>query len=75
MMVSIYNSMSDRRHEIAIMWALGARRSTVMAVILVESILLALGGGAAGYVLPGLPDPGVATRWGLPLAKLVLDGA
>ncbi len=33
-MVSIYNSMSDRRHEIAIMRALGAGRSLIMLVIL-----------------------------------------
>jgi putative ABC transport system permease protein len=50
-LVSIYNSMNDRRHEIAVMRALGARRSTVMAIILLESILLALGGGAIGLVL------------------------
>ena len=47
-MVSIYNSMSDRRHDIAVMRALGASRSTVMVVILVESILLSLGGGLLG---------------------------
>jgi putative ABC transport system permease protein len=51
MMVSIYNSMSERRHEIAVMRALGARRSTVMAIILLESILLSLGGGILGLVL------------------------
>lgn len=51
MMVSIYNSMSERRHEIAVMRALGARRSTVMAIILLESILLSLGGGVLGLVL------------------------
>ncbi len=51
MMVSIYNSMSERRHEIAVMRALGARRSTVMAVILMESILLSLGGGLLGVLL------------------------
>jgi len=50
-MVSIYNSMSDRRHEIAIMRALGAGRLTVMLVILLESILLSLGGGLLGVVL------------------------
>jgi len=50
-MVSMYNSMSERRHEIAVMRALGARRGTVMAIILTESILLALGGGALGVVL------------------------
>ena len=39
-LVSIYNSMSERRHEIAIMRALGAGRSTVMTIILLESTLL-----------------------------------
>jgi putative ABC transport system permease protein len=50
-MVSIYNSMSDRRHEIAIMRSLGASRATVMQVILLESILLSLGGGILGLAL------------------------
>ena len=49
-LVSIYNSMSDRRHEIAVMRALGASRSTVMSVILLESILLSLLGGIAGWL-------------------------
>ena len=42
-LVSIYNSMSERRHEIAVMRALGARRNTVMLIVLFESILLAWG--------------------------------
>lgn len=50
-LVSMYNSMSERRHEIAVMRALGARRRTVMAIILTESILLALGGGVLGVLL------------------------
>lgn len=50
-MVSMYNSMSDRRHEIAIMRALGASRVTVMVIILMESILLSLMGGAVGLLL------------------------
>ena len=50
-MVSIYNSMSERRHEIAVMRALGARPGTVMVVVLLESILLALGGGLLGWVV------------------------
>lgn len=49
-LVSIYNSMNERRREIAIMRALGAQRKTVMLIILLESILLALGGGALGLV-------------------------
>jgi putative ABC transport system permease protein len=50
-MVSIYNSMSDRRHEIAVMRALGASRVTVMLIILMESILLSLMGGVMGLLL------------------------
>ena len=42
-MVSIYNSMSERRHEIAVMRALGAHRGKIMMIVLAESILLALG--------------------------------
>jgi putative ABC transport system permease protein len=49
-LVSIYNSMSERRHEIAVMRALGARRNSVMRIVLFESILLALGGGLLGWI-------------------------
>ena len=49
-LVSIYNSMSERRKEIAVMRALGAGRGTVMAIVLLESIMLALGGGAMGWI-------------------------
>ncbi|HEV8004160.1 MAG TPA: ABC transporter permease [Planctomycetaceae bacterium] len=49
--VSIYNSMSDRRKEIAIMRALGAQRRTVFSIILAESILLCFGGGIVGILL------------------------
>jgi len=73
-MVSIYNSMNDRRHEIAIMRALGAQRSTVMTVILLESILLSLGGGALGLTLGhGLltvAGPWIAEKVNLPLSML-----
>jgi putative ABC transport system permease protein len=50
-LVSIYNSMSDRRHEIAVMRALGANRHTVMGVILLEAVFLSLAGGAMGWTL------------------------
>lgn len=49
--VSIYNSMSDRKREIAVMRALGARRETVFSLILLESILLCLLGGLSGLIL------------------------
>jgi putative ABC transport system permease protein len=73
-MVSIYNSMSDRRHEIAVIRALGARRSTVMVVVLLESILLALGGGAIGLLLghglTGLLAPLIADQTGVSVNPL-----
>jgi putative ABC transport system permease protein len=50
-LVSIYNSMSERRHEIAIMRALGAGRVTVMTIILLESALLSLMGGFFGWLV------------------------
>ncbi len=49
-LVGIYNSMSQRRHEIAVMRALGASRSKVMSIILLEAIALALAGGLIGWV-------------------------
>jgi putative ABC transport system permease protein len=49
--VSIYNSMSDRKREIAIMRALGANRTTVFSIIVAESILLCLGGAIAGLLI------------------------
>ena len=49
-LVGIYNSMSQRKHEIAVMRALGASRSKVMSVMLVESILLACAGGLFGWI-------------------------
>ncbi len=49
--VSIYNSMSDRRREIAIMRALGADRIHILLIILSESILLCLVGGMVGMLL------------------------
>ena len=49
-LVSIYNSMSDRKRDIAVMRALGASRNAVMWVILCESVLLSIGGGAGGWL-------------------------
>jgi putative ABC transport system permease protein len=73
-MVSMYNSMSDRRHEIAIMRALGASRYTVMTIILMESILLSLGGGAIGLLighgLIGALSPTIADQTGVIVGAL-----
>jgi len=68
-LVSIYNSMSERRHEIAVMRALGAGRGTVMSIILLESVCLALGGGMLGWIgahaLNGLASPLIQQRTGV----------
>jgi putative ABC transport system permease protein len=68
-LVSIYNSMAGRRHEIAVMRALGASRGTVLSIVLIESIMLSIGGGAAGWVmghgLNWLASPIVERRTGV----------
>jgi putative ABC transport system permease protein len=73
-MVSIYNSMSERQHEIAVMRALGARRNTVMLVVLLESVLLSLGGGLvgwlAGHLLVGAAGPLITNYTGVSVAFL-----
>jgi putative ABC transport system permease protein len=76
-LVSIYNSMSERSHDIAVMRALGASRGAVMAIIFVESILLSLGGGLIGMLLGhgmiGLASPYVVQRTGVALGLFEFD--
>ena len=47
-LVGIYNSMSQRQHEIAVMRALGAGRVKVMMIMLCEAMLLSTGGRPTG---------------------------
>jgi putative ABC transport system permease protein len=61
-LVSIYNSMSERRRDIAVMRALGARRDIVLAIILAESVLIAVGGGIIGWML-GHGISAIASPW------------
>lgn len=49
-LVSIYNSMNERRHELAVMRALGASRDRIMRIVLTESIMISLMGGLIGWV-------------------------
>lgn len=78
-MVSIYNSMSERRREIAIMRSLGARRTTVLAVVLVESVLLSLAGAvlglALGHGLVGALGPWVVRETGVEIGLAYLPEA
>jgi putative ABC transport system permease protein len=76
-LVSIYNSMTERSHDIAVMRALGASRKAVMGIVLAESILLSLGGGLVGILLGhgliGLASPYVVERTGIALSLLEFD--
>ncbi|MEX2175305.1 MAG: ABC transporter permease [Pirellulaceae bacterium] len=73
-LVSIYNSMSERRGEIAVMRALGAGRWTVLSIILLESTLLSLGGGfigwLAGHLLCVAANPYIEARTGVTVGFL-----
>jgi putative ABC transport system permease protein len=59
------------------MRALGASRSAVMNIVLVESILLSLGGGLLGILLAhgmiGLASPYVEARTGVTLGWLQFE--
>ncbi len=71
-LVSIYNSMSDRKHEIAVMRALGAGRRKILLVVLIESLLLALGGGFLGWLtghllIGAVASPFIEQRTGVSL--------
>ena len=53
-LASIYNTMNERRREFAILRALGARRRTVFAAIILESASIAAIGAALGYAVYAL---------------------
>lgn len=50
-MTTIYNSVSARRREIAILRALGATRRRILALICAEAALVGLLGGVLGFVV------------------------
>jgi putative ABC transport system permease protein len=81
---SMYGAMAARRGETAVLRALGARRSTVLGLLVVEAALLAFSGASLGLALghsalfvlgPRLEDAaGCALELG-PLAPLGAAGA
>ncbi len=68
-LVSMVGSTLERKRDVAIMRALGARRSHVLSTVLVEAVLLAVAGGVAGWVLGhllvGAIGPWIATNAGV----------
>ncbi|NDC54930.1 MAG: ABC transporter permease [Planctomycetia bacterium] len=83
-LVSMVGSSLERSRDVAIMRALGARRSHVLATVLIEAVLLAVAGGLAGWalghVVVGLIGPWITTNAGVtasvfssaPLAEALL---
>lgn len=74
---AMYASVDDRRREIATLRALGFPSTVVVASIVVESALLALGGGALGALAAWVIANGstVSTAVGGDLRQLVFDVA
>lgn len=50
-LVSLYNSMNERRREIAIMRSLGASRFTILKIIVMEGVIISLCGSLSGLLL------------------------
>jgi putative ABC transport system permease protein len=49
--VALYNTMNERRREIAILRAIGARRATIVGQLLGEAVTIAVLGSVAGLLL------------------------
>jgi putative ABC transport system permease protein len=77
--VAMYSAILERRREIATMRALGARRATVLGIVLVESCTLAtiggVGGILAGYGIAFLAASVLSARTGLVLHPSLFDPA
>jgi putative ABC transport system permease protein len=73
-LVSMVGSSLERSRDVAIMRALGARRSHVLATVLIEAVLLAVGGGLAGWalghLLVGAIGPFITTQAGVSASVL-----
>ena len=59
-LASLYNSMNERRREIAILRALGAHRSTIFGAVVLESAAIAAVGAGAGFLVYGAIATGAA---------------
>ena len=77
--VSIYNSMSERRREIAILRALGARRGTIFAIVVWEAVAIcAVGaavGVAGGHLVVAVANVALRQVSGFTVAPLALEAA
>ena len=71
MLVSIYNSLNERRREMAILRSVGAGPGLIFAVMLIESVLMTLGGAILGtlslYGTLAVLRPMIEAHFGLDL--------
>lgn len=51
MFIALYNALEERRTDLAILRTLGAPATTLFVLLLVEGLLLALGGAVLGWLL------------------------
>ncbi len=49
--ISLYNSLKDRKYDLAIMRSLGASRSKLFVHVIIEGVIITLLGGLFGFVL------------------------
>ncbi len=73
-LVSMVGSALERSRDVAVMRALGARRGQVLATVLLEAILLAVGGGLVGWALGhgivAALGPWITANTGVPVGLL-----
>ena len=73
-LVSMVGSALERSRDVAVMRALGARRGQVLATVLLEAILLAVGGGLVGWLLGhgivAALGPWITANTGVPVGLL-----
>ena len=73
-LVSMVGSALERSRDVAVMRALGARRSHVLVTVLLEAILLAVGGGLVGWLLGhgivAALGPWITANTGVPVSLL-----
>jgi putative ABC transport system permease protein len=72
--VALFQALSDRRRELALMRLLGASPARLFALLLAEGLLLTALGVAVGVVL-GHAAVEVAGRWLIPRGEWPLSGA
>ena len=73
-LVSMVGSALERSRDVAVMRALGARRTHVLVTVLLEAILLAVGGGVVGWALGhgivAALGPWITANTGVPVSLL-----